>query len=608
MAYIDQGRTWAYTTIREHRGPAAIIGLALIAAICASLFPFGSAGAATSGPPASLTPANGIYFGEFSKPRGTESKQEAITRVESSIGRRFAIDHQYYTWNVAVPTSYETWTASQGRIPFINWRMPAPWTSVTNGSQDAWIGQRADAFKAFGSPIYVTLHHEPENDLAQYGSQAEFVAAFRHIVDVFRAHGVSNVGFVWTMMAWSFDSRSGETIANWYPGDNWVDFVGADGYNWYPGRAGTSWTMFGTVFDQVNAFAVSHGKPWMVVEYGSQEDPADAGRKGDWFLDLLNTVQAWPSLMGLIYFDTTKLYPWDIDSSPSSVAGYATLGNSSLLRPGVPPAPVPSPSPKPSPTPSPAPSPKPSPVPAPSPAPSQAPSPLPAPSTSPSPSPSSLPLPSSSNQLTNTLNGGVAGSVLSTGWSGGAGSAFDLVANDGGSVTLDATHTRGVGLSVKHTVGVRGNAYYGWGPTFAWAPTWYGRTYVWFDSLSHGDVRLVRAEGSGSLRFAIDVLRTGRLRLKDGGNVTIATSRSAILTGGWVRIEWGVDQRTGSIQVRLFNSPNLTTATETLIAASALASGSTDEVEIGRSGSQNFSAVFWTDDPAISTHGYVGPV
>jgi hypothetical protein len=210
--------------------------------------------------------------------------------------------------------------------------------------------------------------------------------------------------------------------------------------------------------------------------------------------------------------------------------------------------------------------------------------------------------------FTNTLNGGVAGSVLSIGWSGGAGSAFDLVRNEGGSITLDATHTRGVGLSVKHTVGVRGNAYYGWGPTFAWAPTWYGRTYVWFDALPSGDVRLVRAEESGALRFAIDVLRNGHLRLKDGGNVTIATTRSAILTGGWVRVEWGVDQRTGSIQVRLFNSPNLTTATDTMIAASALSSGSTNEVEIGRSGSQNFSAVFWTDDPAISTQGYVGPV
>ena len=525
MAYIDQGRSWAYTTIREHRGPTAIIGFALILALFASLLPRGAADAATSGPPASLTPANGIFFGEFSKPRGSESKQDAIVRVESNIGRKFAIDHQYYTWNTAIPTSYETWTASQGRIPFLNWKMPAPWSSVTNGSQDAWIGQRADAFKAFGSPVYLTIHHEPENDLSQYGSQAEFVAAFRHVVDVFRAHGVSNVGFVWTMMAWSFDSRSGESIPAWYPGNNWVDFIGADGYNWYPGRAGTSWAMFGTVFDQVNAFAVSQGKPWMAVEYGAQEDPADAGHKGEWFLDVLNTAQSWPALKGLIYFDTTKLYPWDVDSSSSSLAGYAALGNSPYLQPGAPPAPSPSRLLPPRRHPGRAPLLHPGRAPRLQRRPLPLPSPTAVPSSTVVPSPTSIAESHAGPVPDSTFSSPIPSTVVQ--W---VRCCRRLVGRRrlglrprrqlGGSVALDATHTRGVGLSAKHTVGLRGNAYYGWGPTFAWAPTWYGRTYVWFDALPSGDVRLVRAQGSGALRFAIDVLRNGRLRLKDGGNVT----------------------------------------------------------------------------------------
>ena len=41
---------------------------------------------------------------------------------------------------------------------------------------------------------------------------------------------------------------------------------------------------------------------------------------------------------------------------------------------------------------------------------------------------------------------------LSTGSSGG-GSPLDLIGDNGGSVTLDATHTRGPGLAVKHEVG-----------------------------------------------------------------------------------------------------------------------------------------------------------
>ena len=313
MAFTDQGRSWAYA-IREHRAPATIVGLVLTLALFASLLPRGAADAATSGPPAVLTPASGSFLGTFSKPRGSESKQEAIQRVEASIGRRFAIDHQYYDWNAQIPTSYETWTVGQGRIPFLNWKPSGSWSSIANGSQDAWIGQRADAFEAFGAPVYLTVHHEPEDDTAQYGSKADFVAAFRHIVEVFRARGASNVAFVWTMMAWSFDSRSGEVIGDWYPGGNWIDVIGADGYNWYPGRSGTTWSSFGTVFDQVNSFAVAQSKPWMVVEYGVQEDPATPGRKGDWFRDMVGAIKSWPSLKGILYFDTTKLYPWDTDS------------------------------------------------------------------------------------------------------------------------------------------------------------------------------------------------------------------------------------------------------------------------------------------------------
>ena len=148
-----------------------------------------------------------------------------------------------------------------------------------------------------------------------------------------------------------------------------------------------------------------------------------------------------------------------------------------------------------------------------------------------------------------------------------------------------------------------------WDRSFTWSPTWYGRVYVWFDTLSTGDVRLVRVRGGGSLRLAIDVMRDGRLRLKDANNSTIGMTSSAILTRGWVRIEWMVNHSTGTVEVRLFNSPNLTTPTETLRTTSGIAIGAfTDTVQIGRSGSQNFASTFWTDDPAIRIAGYPGPI
>ena len=100
----------------------------------------------------------------------------------------------------------------------------------------------------------------------------------------------------------------------------------------------------------------------------------------------------------------------------------------------------------------------------------------------PVPTPTPTPIPEGI-QLANTLNDGVAGQSVVSGSPDDGGSSFDQVVDNGGSVVLDATHTRGPGLAAKHEVGYHGNAYYGWGSSFSWAPVWYGRVYVWFDSL-----------------------------------------------------------------------------------------------------------------------------
>ncbi len=282
-----------------------------------------------------LSPTKGAYLGSWVKPRLDETRNDSIQRVEAQISRRFAVDHQYYSWDAPIPTAYEAWTSSKGRIPFINWKFPSPWSSVADGFWDAWIASRADAFVAFDAPVYLTMHHEPENDTAEYGTPSEYVAAFRRVVDIFRARGVTNVGFTWTMMAWSFNDRSGVDIGDWYPGDDDVDFVAADGYNWSPGRTGSGWTSFSTVFDDADAFAIRHAKPWIVAEYGVQEDPAESGHKAEWFRNMLTTVKTWPALKAVLYFDSTKAFRWDTDSSVSSTTAYRQVANDPWFDPGV---------------------------------------------------------------------------------------------------------------------------------------------------------------------------------------------------------------------------------------------------------------------------------
>ena len=281
--------------------------------------------------PAALIPSAGAYLGAFAAPRRGEDPKDAVLRLESQIGRKLAIDHQYYRWDESIPTPQEYWDAARGRLPFMSWNArtadgsTVEWGDIADGAQDDWIAAQADAIKAFGYPIYLTFHHEPEDDLATWGTPTEYAAAFRHIVTVFRSRGVTNVAFVWTMMNWTFDPRSGRDPDPYYPGDAYVDFIGIDGYNWYPGRSGAPWESFQQIFQNSNAFAVAHDKPWMVVETGCQEDPGQPGRKGQWFRDIAAAAKGWPLLKAVIYFDIIKEYAWASDTSASSMRGFAAL-------------------------------------------------------------------------------------------------------------------------------------------------------------------------------------------------------------------------------------------------------------------------------------------
>jgi hypothetical protein len=110
------------------------------------------------------------------------------------------------------------------------------------------------------------------------------------------------------------------------------------------------------------------------------------------------------------------------------------------------------------------------------------------------------------------------------------------------------------------------------------------------------------------LSFAIDLLRSGKLRIKDQGNANIGQTPTSIATGQWIRIEWRADLAAGQVEVRFFNSPTSMFPTGFVASATGRAiSTSTNQIQVGRSGTQPFTVVFWTDEPAVSVMGWLGP-
>jgi hypothetical protein len=158
---------------------------------------------------------------------------------------------------------------------FVNIETTVKWRQVASGAQDANITRWARALK--GRNVMVSFSHEPmsKNNI-KYGTSADFVAAWRHVVSVFDAQGSTSVMWVWNATSESFriarsDPRYG---AKWYPGDASVDYVAGEAYN-RVGCGGNNLS-FASKIKEILAFAGQHNKKFVTAEFASNAFPGRA--------------------------------------------------------------------------------------------------------------------------------------------------------------------------------------------------------------------------------------------------------------------------------------------------------------------------------------------
>ena len=187
------------------------------------------------------------------------------------------------------------------------------------------IKQRARATQALGQPVLLRWFWEMDgNKKSQFaGTPDQYVAAWRHIVTIFRAEGADNVRWVWCPNASAFNDGTAQTF---YPGDDFVDWTCADGYNWAPGRPGDDYRSFQDIFAGFYGWARLQKKPIMVGEFGVQE--RNPGEKAEWILAARDAVKSdFPLMRAVVYFDSNKDYDWALTTSDSAVAAFRQMAN-----------------------------------------------------------------------------------------------------------------------------------------------------------------------------------------------------------------------------------------------------------------------------------------
>ena len=108
-------------------------------------------------------------------------------------------------------------------------------------------------------------------------------------------------------------------MASVYPGDDYVDYVGLDGFNW-GATSGNVWQtpeqVFAPSLAKIRAFT---DKSMWICETSSSET---GGSKAKWITQFSAWLETEPSIVGVVWFNFDKEENWLVNSSRSSLAAF----------------------------------------------------------------------------------------------------------------------------------------------------------------------------------------------------------------------------------------------------------------------------------------------
>lgn len=268
-----------------------------------------------------LDPGSHLLLGAMVTPLGSESQQEAIEDFESQIGRSIAVHRHFSGWNEPLASFAVERDIENGRLTFKGWKAevngnPIKWASIANGQHDAWIRRQADGLRELGAPILLNFHHEPENDVGPRGSgsAADYRAAWRRIVTIFRQQGATNVRFAFVLMSGSYHERNARKDADrYYPGNQYIDYIGSNYFNGWPAKPGAENRSFREGLQPFYKWGTSKGKPLVIGAFGAQEHPDQPEHRSRWLQEAADTLRGWPAVRLACYFNSDERFPYALD-------------------------------------------------------------------------------------------------------------------------------------------------------------------------------------------------------------------------------------------------------------------------------------------------------
>jgi Glycosyl hydrolase family 26 len=285
----------------------------------------------SSPPPAhaSLPPSPASYLGVYET--GAPPDYHPIAGFGKAAGKLPNMVGYYSGWAEPFAAKFARQAHAHGAIPYVQIDPTlASVSKIATGAYDIYLRTYADSVRKFGHAVVIGFGHEMNAPWYSWGyghvPPATFIAAWRHIVTLFRGQGADNVTWLWTV---NQDRVGTGAVAAWWPGAAYVTWVGIDGYYFRP--SDTFASVFGRTIGQVRIFT---DKPILLSE-------TSVSPRAGQFVKINNLFAGMRQYetLGLVWFDIAQRgsfrgQDWRIEGdAPAEAAFQLGISELTLARP-----------------------------------------------------------------------------------------------------------------------------------------------------------------------------------------------------------------------------------------------------------------------------------
>jgi len=300
------------------------------------LFSLGGICFGLSQPAATASSSDGCYLGLFRE--GTPQNMAYIKSFEKTMAKKPAMVMWYQDYSFDFPSADCESVYKYGAVPHIVWE---PWIwgdekrikldNIINGDWDRYMEDWAKDAQAYKKTVFLRWGHEFNIEKYPWGignngkDPKKYIKAFRHVHDIFRKAGATNVKWIWCLNNYPNPDENWNSWDLAYPGDEYIDWIGIDGYNWGTSQTWSGWQSFKEMFrNQVRELSKKYpGKPIMIPEFGSTEQ---GGNKANWVKEIPSALKvSMTQVKAIVLFDIKKESDWRVNSSKKSEEAYRSI-------------------------------------------------------------------------------------------------------------------------------------------------------------------------------------------------------------------------------------------------------------------------------------------